>query len=71
MNAFIFAMSNDTDVKRDHYYASHEKANKSVKSVHSIIEWDEPCTTSQNSLIWAIQIKKKNVAEFFDLNDTN
>ena len=64
-NASIPAMSNDTGVKRGHYYASHEEANKSVRSVR------RSCTMPQNSLAWAIQIKKKDAAEPFGLGDTN
>ncbi len=51
-NAFIHLWwCYDTDVKRDHYYASHWETNKSVKSVRSIIKWHRFYTMSQN--LWS------------------
>ncbi len=48
-NAFIhLRWCYDTDVKRDHYYASHWETNKSVRSVCNIVEWHRSYTMLQN-----------------------
>ncbi len=55
-NAFIHLWwCYDTDVKRNHYYASHWEANKSVRSVRSIIEWHRSYMMSQN--LWSEHYK--------------